>query len=482
MRRIAKPLALLALVALPAGAQGVTSHPRVKEATALLQVWLDGQRAYEQVPGVSGAVILDQDVVWSGGYGYADLARKAPATASTIYSICSISKLFTSISVLQQRDATRLRLDDPVGKHLPWFNVKATNPEAGDITIEGLLTHASGLPRESDHAYWTAPDFAFPSRQQVIDGLRNQATLYPAETYFQYSNLGLTLAGEIVAATAGHAYADYVTQRILQPLGMTSTTPEMPAPERGKRLAVGYSAIPRDGGRTPLPYFEVKGIAPAAGFASTAEDLAKFASWQFRALRNPKDPILGANTLREMHRVHWTDPDFSVTYGLGFSVWRANDRTFVGHGGSCPGFQTQLLLRPEERVATVFMSNANGVNAQAYAQRMFDIMAPALRTAQRDTLRLAKVDPSLDTYLGNYLSSFGGESAVIRWEGELALLRLPSTDPMNAITRLRKTGPHTFRRVRRDEALGEEYTFVLGPDGRPTHYVVHNNRYPRRTS
>ncbi len=460
-------------------AQPVATHPRVREAVTLLEAWLDGQRGYEQIPGVSGAVVHNQEVVWKGGFGHADLSRRAPASAGTIYSICSISKLFTSISVMQQRDATRLRLDDPVAKHLPWFRVKASNPESGDVTIEGILTHASGLPRESDHAYWTAPEYQFPTRQQVIDGLANQETLYPAETWFQYSNLGLTLAGEIVAATAGMPYADYVRQRILGPLDMNSTTPEMPADERGKRLAVGYSAIPRDGGRTPLPFFEVRGIAPAAGFASTAEDLATFARWQFRALRNPRDPILGANTLREMQRVHWTDPDFSTTYGLGFSVWRSDNKTFTGHGGSCPGYQTQLLLRPDEQLATVFLSNANGVNASQFAQRMFDIMSPAVRAATRDSASARPVDTTIDPLFGRYESSFGGESVALRWEGGLALLRLPTTDPMRAITRLRKTGPNTFRRVRADEALGETYTFVMGSDGRPTHYVVHNNRYRR---
>ncbi|MBL8983389.1 MAG: beta-lactamase family protein [Gemmatimonadetes bacterium] len=480
MRR-ATVLAALALCTstpdLPA--QDISTHPRVREAIAMLEAWMDGQRGYEQIPGVSGAVVYDQAVLWKGGYGFADVARRAPATASTIYSICSISKLFTSIGVMQQRDATRLRLDDPVSKHLPWYRVKSSNPESGEVTVAGILTHSSGLPRESDHAYWSAPDFAFPTRQQVIDGLSKQETLYPADTYFQYSNLGLTLAGEIVAATSGMPYADYVRQRIINPLGLMSTTPEMPAGERGKRLATGYSAIPRDGGRTPLPFFEVRGIAPAAGYASTVEDLATFAAWQFRALRNPKDPILGANTLREMQRVHWTDPDFTTTYGLGFSVWRSDNKTFTGHGGSCPGFQTQLLLRPEEQVATVFMSNANGVNASQFAQRMFDIVSPAIRAAVRDSGRTRPADATIDPYLGRYESSFGGESVALRWEGGLALMRLPSTDPVRSLTRLRKVGEHTFRRIRADETLGEAFTFVMGPNGRPSHYTVHNNRYPR---
>jgi hypothetical protein len=86
----------------------------------------------------------------------------------------------------------------------------------------------------------------------------------------------------------------------------------------------------------------------------------------------------------------------------------------------------------------------------------------------------------MDRYLGTYETSFGGEIAVVRWEDGIATLGLPTMDPVRGLTRLKKTGEHTFRRIRRDDALGEEYAFVMGPDGRPTHYVVHNNVYRRR--
>lgn len=81
--------------------QSVAQHPRVKQTLNLLQVWLDARQAYQQIPGVSAAVVYDQQLLWSAGFGYADVSRKTPATPSTIYSICSISKLFTSIGVMQ---------------------------------------------------------------------------------------------------------------------------------------------------------------------------------------------------------------------------------------------------------------------------------------------------------------------------------------------------------------------------------------------
>jgi CubicO group peptidase (beta-lactamase class C family) len=313
-----------------------------------------------------------------------------------------------------------------------------------------------------------------------MERVASQEILYPAETYFQYSNLGLTLAGEVVAAASGQSYADYVQRSILDPLGLRSTTPEMPERERGGRLAVGYSAITREGNRVPVPFFRARGIAPAAGYASTVEDLGRFASWQFRLLERGGTEVLRANTLREMQRVHWVDPDFETTWGLGFSVWRNDNKTFVGHGGSCPGFRTQLLLKPDEKVATIFLVNAQGVNTTQYAQRMYDIVAPAIKVAVKDTVKLRPADPSVAPYVGNYASGFAGELAVVRWEDGLALVGLPTMEPLRGLMKLRKVGERTFRRVRRDDTLGETIVFEMGPDGRPTR-LVWNSNYYRRT-
>lgn len=472
------PVLLLGAVS-PATAQRVADHPRVQQSLELVKVWLEAQRDYQQIPGLSAAIVLDQDVIWSGGVGYAHPVQKTPAMPSTIYSICSISKLFTSVAVMQLRDQGKVRLDDPVAKHLPWLSrLKRLKPEAGEITVEGLLTHASGLPRESNHPYWSAPDFRFPTRDEIIEGLQNQESLYPAETYFQYSNLGLTLAGEVVAAASGMSYDQYVRQHILQPLGLTSTTPEMPQAEQGKRLATGHSAIDRAGKRSVMPFFQARGIAPAAGYASTVEDLSKFASWQFRVLAGKTDDVLRQASLREMQRVHWVDPDFETTWGLGFSVWRTGNKTFVGHGGSCPGYRTQLLLKPDEKIATIFAANAM-VNSGMYAQEMYDIMAPALTRAAKDS-SAKPADTTLRAYTGNYSTQpWGSEVAVIVWEDGLAAVNLPTNDPLNGMTKLKKVGEHTFRRIRDDNELGETVRFEMGPDGKAVRYIQHGNRYPR---
>jgi len=448
--------------------QSIASHPRVKEAVAAYEKWLDGERAFKKIPGIAAAMVVDQDVIWQGGTGYADLARKTPATPNTLYSICSISKLFTSISALQLRDQGKLRLDDPVAKHVAWFTPKTAYPADGPITIEGLLTHASGLQRELADTLWIEPNMAFPSREELVKGAAGREVAYRPEQYFQYSNLGFTMAGAVVEAASGQSYADYVRTNVIGPLGLANTFSEMPGEERGKRLATGYSGIDRDGNRHPMPFYQTKAMAPAAGYASTALDLAKFASWQFRLLATGGTEVLAATTLREMQRVHFVDPGWETTWGLGFEVWRKGDKTFVGHGGSCPGYRTQLTLKPDEKIATIAMANTFDTDASALAQQGYEFLGPAVKEARADSAhRIAAADPTLDRYLGTYWS-FGGEMEVIRWQGGLATMQVPSDNPVKTITKYRKVGEHTFREIRSDGELGERMTFDLGPDGKPT--------------
>jgi CubicO group peptidase (beta-lactamase class C family) len=452
--------------------------PRVVQALQLLSAWLDSEQAYERLPGLSLAVVHDQELLWSRGFGQAHVETGVAATPSTMYSICSISKLFTSIAVMQQRDAGRLGLDDPLAKHLPWFRIQGAAEGSPPVTVRGLLTHSSGLPRESDFPYWTGPDYPFPPREQVIARLPSQEMLYRSELFYQYSNLGLTLAGEVAAAAAGRPYPELVRAGILEPLGLAATEVEHLDRHRGGRLATGYTAARRDGSRDKVPPYQVRGIGPAAGFTSTVEDLGRFASWQFRLLASGATEVLDADTLREMQRVQWMDPDWETSRGLGFAVWRAGDKTFVGHAGYCPGYQSQLLLQTDAKVATVFMTNTNGVDSRRYAQTAYDVVSPALAEA-RDAPALAKAhDPALAVYTGRYDNWLAGESHVLLWDDGLAILELPSRRPLDALVKLRRVGErgeHRFRRLRDDGELGEEIRFEVGADGVPTRLWWHSN-------
>ena len=486
-----------------AAAEPLATHPEVTESLRLLETWIDGQRAYAQVPGMSVAVVSGDELVWSEGFGLADREAGEPATPETMYSICSISKVFTAIGVLQLRDAGALTLSDPVSGHLPWFDIEQTYPDGPPVDVWGILTHSSGLPREADFPYWSAPDFEFPTREEIRERLAEQETLYPAASVFQYSNLGLTLAGEILAEVSGTSYDDYIETNILMPLGLADTRTEMPDPAEEPRLATGYGAPTRQGTRERLPPFYARGIAPAAGFASTARDLAKLASWQLGVLDDGGDEVLSRNTLREMQRVQWLDPDWETARGLGFGVYRVGDTTFVGHSGSCPGYRSTVWIDAKSEMGAAVLANASGIGTELFVRRAHEILRPALAAARKereendeegaeseaatkdaaDESAEGEVDSrDLERFAGTYsVQPWGGEVAILPWKDGLAALYLPTEDPLESLEQLRPVDgePNTFRRVREDDELGETVVFQEDESGRVVAFVQHSNRYPR---
>jgi CubicO group peptidase (beta-lactamase class C family) len=241
-----------------------------RETLRLLDAWLDSEQAYRRIPALSVAIVQGDKILWSKGYGTLDANHQIPATAQTLYSICSISKLFTSMALMQLWEAGRVRLDEPVTTYLPWLQLKPLDQAGALITLRGILTHSSGLPREADYPYWTGPNFSFPSQEQLKSSLQKLTPLWPTERYYQYSNLGLTLIGDTVAAVSGEPYEGYAESHILTPLGLKDTHPFIPSSLYGTRLAVGWGALTRQGTREMLPPVDARALTPAVGYSSTA--------------------------------------------------------------------------------------------------------------------------------------------------------------------------------------------------------------------
>src|SRR6185369_1776035 len=168
-------VAVFPLVAFPSSARpapdgekiepvNIAGDPDVLGAERLFSAWIEGQIAYRGLPGVAVGVVSDQQLVWSKGFGYADIKAKLPMTPATKFRMASHSKLFTAIAIMQLREEGKLGLDDPVAKYLPWFKAKPAGDDDGPITVEQLLSHSSGMQREAgDH--WTS--LVFPTSDEL---------------------------------------------------------------------------------------------------------------------------------------------------------------------------------------------------------------------------------------------------------------------------------------------------------------------------
>lgn len=457
---------LSALLLLPSTvtAADLAEHPEVAPRLELYATWTGEQMAYRHQPGVAIGIVHDDALVWARGFGVRDLASRLPVTPETVFRIGSVTKLLTATAVAQLWERGALRLDDPVAEHLPWLAERAG--AGGPITVRQLLTHTSGLPRESAFPYWT--DRRFPSREQMIAALAEQESVFAPGERYQYSNLGLALLGELVAAVSGTTYEDYATRHVLAPLGMNDTTVRFAdlAPER---LATGY-LLRRDDGTQPVaPATDSQGLAPAADGSSTVADLARFLS----AHLTGRPPLLAPATRREMHRVHWLDDDWSSGRGLGFSVWRHGERTLVGHGGWVAGYRSQVAFDPKTRFGVVVLTNSDEGGPGVYLDQAFDFVVPAMEKAVEPAPEPAQV-AGAERYAGSYHDPWGEVTDVVAVDGRLATYGRsypPASNLGRALTELKPLGEHTFRQGDH----GERVVFELRPDGRVARVKVGEN-------
>jgi len=457
----------------------LAEHPEIVSSLKLLEAWIESQMAYRGLPGMSVGIVHDQNLIWSKGFGYSDVDKKIPATPGTIYRIASITKLFTATAIMQLRDQGKLHLDDPVSKHLSWFKIRSRYTDAPPVTIRHLLTHSSGLPREAAFPYWSENNF--PTREQIIAALPNQEAVFAPETKWKYSNLALSLAGEIVSVVSGEPYDLYVQKHILEPLGMSSSSMVLPEAHKG-RVAIGYGRRMPDGKRDIRPFTDCKGIAPAANLSSTVADLAHFASLQMRDGNVGGNQILKGSTLREMHRVHWLQSDWKSGRGLGFAIVRDGERTLVGHGGWVAGYRTQIMASPEEKLAVIVLTNADDGNPGYYLMQAFNVVAPAIKKVAAPPARIVQPDPEWNKYVGRYRNPWE-DLQVLILNGELVLIDPTIDNPKDALLRLIPEGKHTFRITPAEKMNygrdGELVFFEFGPTGKVTRMKMAENYIQR---
>ncbi len=434
--------------------------PPVADAITLLDLWIDEQVAYRNLPGLSLGIVHDQELIWAKGYGFSDPQTRTPATPATVYRIGSVTKLFTATAIMQLRDQGKLRLDDPVARHLPGFKVRSPFPDAPAITIRHLLTHTSGLPREGAFPYWTTHEF--PSRAEILAALPGQTAIHPPGETYKYSNLGMALLGAVVAAVSGESYPDYVRKHLFEPLGMSSTA-VAPAGELLTRMSTPFMRRTPDGRRRVHDYYDMGGMAPAGNIVSTVTDLARFAALQFRDGPAAGEQILSGGTLREMHRPQFVYPSWGGGRGLGFAVTHRGGKNVVSHGGWIGGNRAHLFLVPSEKIAVVAMTNADDASPYAFSEQAYDVVGPALVEAVAPEPPAGKADPDWEKYLGVYADPWGWEYRVLVLGNQLVMYDHdypPAEDAADAVTHLTPVAEHTFRM-----GDGELVVFELDEDG-----------------
>ena len=327
--------------------------------------------AQHHVAGLAYGLVVDGQLVHTGGVGYADVATKTPVTAQSVFRIASMTKSFVALAVLRLRDEGRLRLDDPAEKYLPELKKAPRAPsDAPPFTIRQLLGHSAGLPEDNP---WGDRQMGRSDAELSALVGRGLSVSNAPGVGFEYSNLGYALLGRVVTQVSGQPVQAYISEKILRPLGMSHTTwdyQQVPA----ARLVHGYRT-PTAAGPGPEEPLLPKGESFAAlgGLLTSVEDFAKYLAFQADAAPRP-GPDAGPvrrSSRREMqqswtfnalisnrHRPNGQACPISISYGYGLGVSHDCDgHRFISHSGGLPGFGTHWLLLPEYGIGVVAFVN-----------------------------------------------------------------------------------------------------------------------------
>ncbi len=327
-----------------------------KPAVETLERFIEHEMADKDLPALSIALVDDQEIVWSKGFGFADPKRKVLSTAETIYRVGSVSKLFTDIAVMQLVEQGKLDLDAPVTRYLPDFSPR--NAFGRNVTLRQLMSHRSGLVREPPVGnYFETTE---PSLARTIASLNNTELVYPPESRTKYSNAAIATVGYVLERTQGEPFAKYLKRAVLDPLDLKRSSFE-PTPEITKDLAKAYMWT-IDGRVFEAPTFEL-GMSPAGSMYTTVTDMGRFMSVLFAGGRGTKGQMLKPSTIEQM----WT-PQFATSgqksgYGIGFAIREVDGRRTVGHGGAIYGFATTLKAMPDDKLGVVVVTTKDSANA-----------------------------------------------------------------------------------------------------------------------
>ncbi len=314
-------------------------------------------------PGLAYAVVVDGEITSAGARGVVRLGGEKAVTADTPFLTGSISKSFTALSVMQLVEAGEIQLDAEVSQYLDVFSGRA----AGDITVRQLLSHTSGYSTGQGNASHTDSVGGADELARRVDQLAEVNPAHAPDEEWEYSNTNYQILGRVVEVVSGQDYQTYVTEHILEPIGMTSSF--VADGEVHEDMATGHT--PWFATKQPLPENTTqRGTAPQGGIVASANDLARY----LQTMMNDHDDVLSAEGKSLMMRPASATSPF---YGLGWFVDSSNGT--VWHSGTSPGYETLATMKPSEKKAAVVLVNAgSGIGFGETTQLRNGITAAAL--------------------------------------------------------------------------------------------------------
>jgi len=319
---------------------------------AYMNWFIRKQMKARNIVGLSIALVDDQTIVWQQGFGFADRKNQIAATPRTLYRAGSISKLFNAMAVMQLVEEGKMDIDRPLATYLPEFRIRSRFGDTRGITPRSIMTHHSGLPGDWIDGMWTEEPQAFT---QLVHAIRDEYVAFPPDTVKSYSNLGVTLLGHAIQNVSGQAYAEFLDQGLLKPMGMKDSRYE--AGIAGNAAARSY----RNG--KEVDEYPLRDL-PAGGLNTTVTDLARLAMLINNHGTLHDRRILSSGSVDAMLTVQNEDIplDFDSKTGLAWGIdhhlLESNEPVYQ-HAGGTIAHRSLFMVARKSMLGVVVLANTS---------------------------------------------------------------------------------------------------------------------------
>ncbi len=409
-----------------------------------------------RIPGLSIAIVKNDTVIFSKGYGVRDINRNDPVDDHTLFAIASNTKAFTSAALAVLVDEGKIKWNDHVRKYIPWFELY--DPYVSDeVRIRDLLCHRSGLKTFSGDLLWYGTVY---SREEVIRRTRFLEPTFGFRDGFGYSNIMFLTAGEIIPVVENISWDQFIIKTFFEPLGMTETRTTIVGLESEKNVASPHYVGDPDEKTITIPYINWDNIGPAGSIISNVSDMSKWLRFQLNNGKWNGTQIISEENIWEMRKIQnflgmnhntekYTPSSHFGGYGLGWGVSDYHGIIVTGHGGGADGMISEVTMIPEEKFGFVVLTNSINSLPSALADYILDryFKSPVTDWSQKyldsfleyqkskkdrenelkaNRVKGTKPSLNLEEYAGTYGGEMYGDAEVVFEKGELKINFLPT--------------------------------------------------------
>lgn len=347
-----------------------------------LDDYFENARQEWQIPGMAIAIVKDNEVILSKGYGVRDIREPDSVNENTLFGIASPTKAFTAAAIMKLVEQEKLSLDDRVVDYLPYFELYDPYVTK-EMTIRDLLCHRSGLETFSGDLLWFASKY---TRKEILERTKYLKSSFGFRSNYGYSNIMFLAAGEIVAAVSGVSWDEYIKSNFFEPLEMNLSNTSINDLKQSLNIATPHFNV--DNELIPLKFVNCDNMSPALGINSSVADMSNWMITQLNKGKFKDKEIFSEESSKQM----WTPQTILKTssldstmhfqtYGLGWYLFDYHGKLIVNHSGGLDGMISHIALIPEENIGLIVLTNSISYLPSALMYKTIDYF---LKIGERD--------------------------------------------------------------------------------------------------